>query len=31
MYVGETSLKVSGHMEQHTKSISDEKWDLTGI
>ena len=30
-YVGETSLKVSTRMEQHKKTIRDEKWDLTGI
>ena len=30
-YVGETSLKVSTRMAQHQKSISDEKWDTTGV
>ena len=30
-YVGETSLKVSTRLQQHKKSIEDEKWDLTGI
>ena len=30
-YVGETSLKTSTRIEQHKKSINDEKWDLTGI
>ena len=30
-YVGETSLKVSTRLEQHQKSITDKKWDLSGI
>ena len=30
-YVDKTSLKVSTRMDQHKKSIRDEKWDLTGI
>ena len=29
--MGETSLKFSTRMEQHKKTIRDEKWDLTGI
>ena len=30
-YVGKTSLKVSTRMEQHRKTIQDEKWDSTII
>ena len=30
-YVGETSLKTATRIEQHKKSITDEKWNLTGI
>ena len=30
-YEGEMSLKVSTRMEQHKKTIRDEKWDLSGI
>ena len=30
-YVGETSLKVSTCLKQHQKSITDKKWDLSGI
>ena len=29
--MGETSLKVSNRMEQHKKTICDEKWDFTEI
>lgn len=30
-YVGETSMKISTRIQQHKKSIQDEKWDLTGV
>ena len=30
-YVGETSLKVATRLEQHKKSIEENKWELTGI
>ena len=30
-YVGETKLKVSTRIQQHKKSIRDEKWDSSGV
>uniref|UniRef100_A0A7M5XI54 GIY-YIG domain-containing protein n=1 Tax=Clytia hemisphaerica TaxID=252671 RepID=A0A7M5XI54_9CNID len=30
-YVGETKLKVSTRIQQHEKTIRDEKWDISGV